>query len=72
MISRVLFAQIKTPVKGDWYLVVKEDLDCLGLGHLTLDDITSKSKYTMKKLVREAMEKTAFEYLMEKKQSMSK
>ena len=72
MISRVLYAQIKNPVKGDWYLVVKEDLDSLGLGHLTLEDMASKSKYTMKKLVREAMEKSAFQYLMEKKQGMSK
>ena len=72
MISRVLIAQIKSPVKGDWYLVVKEDLESLGLGHLSLEEIASKTKYSMKKIVKEAAEKTAFKYLMDKKQDLSK
>ena len=72
MISQVLFAQIKRPAKGDWYLVVIEDLKTLGLGHLTLEDIASKSKFSMKKLVKEASQKTAFQYLMDKKQGLSK
>ena len=68
----MLFAQMKRPVKGDWYLVVKEDLESLGLGHLTLEDIASKTKYSMKKIVKEASEKTALQYLMDKKQGLSK
>ena len=53
MISRVLYTQINKPVKGYWFLVVKEDLESLGLDHLTLEDIASKTKYSMKKTVKE-------------------
>ena len=31
LISRVFWAQVQKPAKGDWCEVVKEDLDSLGL-----------------------------------------
>ena len=42
MISKVLFAQLNKPAKGDWCLVTNEDLEDLGLGELTFDDIAKK------------------------------
>ena len=72
MISKVFWAQCKKPVKGDWCLVVLEDLDSLGLGHLTLTDIGNRSKSQMKKLVKEATKTTALKYLLTKKETLSK
>ena len=72
MISKVFWAQVNNPAKGDWCLVVLEDLDALGLGYLTLNDIEKKSKYQMKKLVKEATKKAALKYLLNLKENMSK
>ena len=53
-------------------LVATQDLEDLGLGGLTFNDISVKSKYQMKKIVKAATKKTAFEYLIVKKEEMSK
>ena len=71
-ISQVFWAQVNQPVKGDWCLVVMEDLEALGLGHLSLKDLEIISKYKMKRVVKEATRRTAFDYLMKQKETLSK
>ena len=34
LISQAFWAQVNQPVKGDWCIVVREDLDAIGLGYL--------------------------------------
>ena len=72
MIAKVFQAQMDKPAKGDWCLVVMEDLNTLGLGHLTLDDIKSKTKSQMKLIVKKASKKAALDYLLQKKENLSK
>ncbi len=68
----MFWAQVNQPVKGDWCLVALEDLESLGLGNLSLKEIEKLSKNVMKKLVKEAIKRKAFEYLMKKKETLSK
>ena len=44
LISQVLSAQMNKPGKGDWFLVVMEDLKTLGLEELTIEKISEMSK----------------------------
>ncbi len=62
LIKRAFRAQVSQPVKGDWVIVVKEDMEYIGLGHLTFDDVARLSKIASKdcenESQRHSMERT--------------
>ena len=64
-------AQEKSPVKGDWVLRVKKDIEELGL-NLTFLEIARTSKSDLKKITREQVKSAALRYLTELKLSHSK
>ena len=72
MIKKVLRTQQKYPAKGDWCLVVQEDLQEFDLDHISWEEIENMSKQNFKSIVKEAMTKVAFQYLIEEKEKMSK
>ena len=64
-------AQLKSPVKGDWMLRVKKDLEELEI-NLTFLEIYGISKSDLKKIIREKVKSAAFIYLTELNLSHSK
>ena len=72
LIRRVLTAQISRPVKGDWCLVVREDLDALGLSHVSFDEISKMSKDQLKILLNDELNNCSFKELETEKLSLSK
>ena len=72
LIKRVLMAQISKTTKGDWCVVVREDLDSIGLSNLSFEDIATKTKETLKKLITEKIIEAAFTELEGEKRSLSK
>ena len=72
LITRVFWAQVDQPVKGDWCLVVKEDLDTIGLGHLSFETIKKYEQDTLHELVKARIKETAFINLLSDKEKCSK
>ena len=72
LISKVFWAQVAKPGKGDWCQVVREDLDLLGMSRLTFEDIAGKSKNSLKDLVDEHVRSTAFRDLDAEKLKLKK
>ena len=72
LISQAFWAQVNQPVKGDWCLVVREDLDAIGLGHLTYQDVKSMKKEALRSLVKIKAKETAFSMLLKDKEKCSK
>ena len=72
LIKRVFWAQMEKPVKGDWCLVVREDLDSLGLNLTSLTEVANKSKEQLKTLLKEQIETVSLKYLNTEKQKLSK
>ena len=65
LVYRFFKAQYESPVKNDWTETVREDLANLNLP--SIDDIQNLNQNTFHTLVRRAIEKEAFEYLLRKK-----
>ena len=72
LIRRVLTAQMNKPVKGDWCVVVREDMDSLGLQNISFNDIGRMGKDQLKMLLNEEVDKCSFEELNSGKQKLSK
>ena len=72
LIHRVLTAQINQPAKGDWCVVVREDLDSLGLSNISFDEISRMSKDKLKILLNDEVTRCSFEELNSKKLNLSK
>ena len=72
LITQVFWAQVDQPVKGDWCLVVKEDLDTIGLGHLSFETIKKYEQDTLHELVKARIKETAFINLLSDKEKCSK
>ena len=72
LIKKAFSAQADQPVKGDWVIVVKEDMDHIGLGHLTFDDIAGMSKEALRTMVKAKAGDTAWRELMAQKVKSSK
>ena len=64
---RVFQAQLKSPCKGDWSSTVSNDLCELGIT-LTHQEISRMSKEKLQKFLKEKIKKSAFEYLITKKE----
>ena len=72
LIHRVLMAQINQPAKGDWCVVVREDLDSFGLSNISFDEISKMSKDKLKMLLNDVMARCSFEELDSRKLNLSK
>ena len=72
LISQVLWAQVDQPVKGDWYIVVKEDLQDIGLSHLSFENIKSMTEEQLRTMLKLKIRETAFSKLLEMKEKCSK
>ena len=71
MISKFLWAQIRSPVKGDWILTVYSDLKDFGIT-MELDDLSRISKESFKRYVRNQTLNATFCKLLERKALHSK
>ena len=72
LLSRVFHAQDQQPVKNDWSVQVKKDLEQIGLGEMSFQDIKSKSKETFKKLIKDKCTELAFSELLKEASTKSK
>ena len=72
LIKRAFWAQQRKPAKGDWCIVVREDLVALGLGHLSLENIQSMNEETLRTLLKTKIRETAFLQLITDKAKLSK
>ena len=50
LLFRFFLAMYKNPVRGDWWLTVKEDMEILNI-NLSLDEISRLKKYSLKNLL---------------------
>ena len=71
MIYRFLQAQMQTPVKGDWIIDVRKNLEELEITD-TVDQIQSMSKLKFQKMVNKAVRKNTFKVLTDVKNSHKK
>ena len=60
-------AQLRNPCKGDWSETIKNDLSQLDI-NLSHDEISRMSKVRFQNLVKEKIVKSAFQYLIAKKE----
>ena len=72
LIARAFWAQVNQPVKGDWCLVVREDLEAIGLKHMSYQDIKSMSGEALRLLLKTKAKETAFHVLLGEKEKCSK
>ena len=71
LINRVFEVQRCEMTKGDFVELVLEDIGCLQLD-LTFEKISKMTKTNLKKMVKDGMEKSAFDYFREIQKSHSK
>ena len=71
LIYQVFRIQREKPVRGDWSTLVQKDLEDLDI-NLDYDELKELSKYEIKNLLKEQVEKKAFTYLIKLKESQSK
>ena len=71
LISKVFYAQLANPVKNDWAMTCKDDLDDLQIS-LDFEEIKNLSKYSFKKIVKEKISQSAFKALTEEQRNLSK
>ena len=67
LIKTVYSAQVRKTAKGDWCVVVKEDLDSIGLGYLDDEKIACMKKDALKQIVTEKIKETALRDLQKAK-----
>ena len=72
LITRAFWAQVRKPVKGDWCIVVKEDLESIGLGHLTYENISTMKENGLRTLIKGKIRSVAYKKLLEDKEQSSK
>ena len=66
-LSKVFWSQHNEPIKGDWWLTVKDDLELLQLNKFTLEDLKVMKKYKLKKILKENLKKIALNFLLKEK-----
>ena len=72
LISKVFWAQVNQPAKGDWCTVVAEDMSQIGLQALNFQDVKLMSQGTLRSLVKKKVMETAFHNLLVRQSSLSK
>jgi hypothetical protein len=68
LLQRVFYAQRTNPVRGDWFLTVKEDLRELEID-LSLEKISEMSESSLQKLLKSKVDGKALEFLNNGKKS---
>ena len=71
LISRILYAQKRKPVKGDWINLIDDDMKQMNI-ELEFEQIKKLSKIKYKKYVKQKIKHEAFKYLETIKQTHSK
>ena len=71
LVYRVLQAQLKKPVKGDWIVGVQEILIELEI-ELSLEDIKNLKEETLRKFAKEQINEKSLEYLNKQKAKHTK
>ena len=71
LLYKYLLAQMESPISGDWWLTVQNDIDEFKL-NLYLHEIKSMSKASFKTRVKDCASKEGFKWLREKKLEMKK
>ena len=69
--SKIFWAQVKSPEKNDWCTTVKEDLNDLNI-QLTFEEISSFTEERFKQIVKEKVQAKALQYLNNLKEGKSK
>ena len=69
--KRVYRSQKQSPIKGDFFNLVKKDFDTIGQS-INEDEITAKSKEMHKSDIKSKIKTAAFQYLREKQSGHSK
>ena len=72
LITRAFWAQVDQPAKGDWCIVVREDLDAIGLSHLSYEDIKSMGTESLRVMLKSKIRETAFNQLLADKEKCKK
>ena len=72
LIKRFFWAQVQQPVKGDWCLVVRQDLESIGLAELSFEKIQRMEKETLRSLLKNKVRETALNNLRAEKKKRSK
>ena len=72
LIARAFWAQVDQPVKGDWCLVVREDLEAIGLGEMSYQEIRNMNTEALRLLVKIKIKETAYQVLLCEKEKCSK
>ena len=67
LLHRFFMAQLSNPTSRDWVSQVLEELEDLSI-NLQIDEIEVMKKSLFKKIVKEAIQKKAFSYLLKKKE----
>ena len=63
IISKVFWAQTRNPVKNDWAVIIREDLDYLNISH-SFEKIQMITKSAWKKKIKKVIKEKAYEYLI--------
>ena len=71
LLKKFFVAQMENPVKGDWILQAKKDLDEVNVD-VDMEEIKIMSQENFKHKVKAAVNKAAFNYLSVEKARLSK
>ena len=71
MLFKVFQAQLKYPVRDDWTITVKQDLEDLRI-NLSFEEMKRKSEWSFKRLVKIKTKEYALDYLLKLKGKHSK
>ena len=72
LITRAFWAQVHKPLKNDWCNVVTEDLQLIGLGHLSYKNIQNMDQDALRKILKSKVNEAAFIQLRTDKDKSSK
>ena len=72
LISRAFWAQVNKPLKNDWCNVVNEDLQSIGLGHISYENIINLGQDALRELLKRKINEAAFIQLQTDKDKSSK
>ena len=72
LITRTFWAQVHKPLKNDWCKVVNEDLQALGLEHLSYENISNMGQESLRNLLKKKINEAALVKLLADKDEKSK
>ena len=72
LITRAFWAQVNKPLKSDWCNVVNEDLQSIGLGHISYENMINMGQDALRELLKRKINEAAFIQLRTDKDKSSK